>query len=158
MGRGDKGGTKDEFSGKLPVRYSPNGGGSAQRFWGAVASIDAWHLVFQRCEFTCDDAFDVLDKTHDSDKVSVYSDCPWPDAGDGYTHDFDEAAQRRLAAKLATFERARVVVRFGDHPLIRELYPESHWRWIRYPNRGQGNGAFGEVLLVNGAPVSAVTG
>jgi DNA adenine methylase len=43
-----------------------------------------------------------------------------------------------------------VVVRFGDHPLIRELYPESHWTWVRQTSRAQSNDDVREVLLLNG--------
>lgn len=149
MSRGGNSGTRAEFRGKLSVRYSPDGGGSAQRFWGAVGGIQAWHRVLGRCEFTTDDAFDVLDKTHDSPKVGIYCDPPWPDAGDGYANAFSVTDQRRLARKLATFKVTRVVVRFGDHPLIRELYPTPHWTWHTYPSRTQHNGEFAEVLLVN---------
>ena len=146
---------RGEFAGKLPVRYSPNGGGSAQRFWSAVGGIETWHRVFGRCEFTTDDAFDVLEQTHDSPKVGIYSDAPWPDAGDGYAHAFTIDMQRRLAAKLATFREARVVVRFARHPLIEELYPRGKWTWLSYPSRGQDNGRFAEVLLLNGPSLAA---
>lgn len=149
MGRGGNSGTRGEFNGALPIRYSPNGGGSAQRFWGAVASMQDWHRILKRCEFTTDDAFEVLDKCHDDKKCGIYSDAPWPDAGDGYTHRFTVEHQRRLAKKLATFNESRVVVRFADHPLIRELYPATHWTWLTYPSRAQSNGEFAEVLLIN---------
>lgn len=154
MGRGGNSGTRGEFNGALPIRYSPNGGGSAQRFWGAVASLRDWHQILCRCEFTTDDAFDVLGKCHDSAKCGIYVDAPWPDAGDGYTHRFTIDHQRRLAKALAGFRTARVVVRFADHPLIRELYPESSWTWLTYPSRAQSNSEFDEVLLINGPSLS----
>lgn len=150
MGRGGNSGTRGEFAGALPIRYSPNGGGSAQRFWGAVASVDAWHRIIRRCEFTTDDAFDVLVKCHDSQKCGIYVDAPWPDAGDGYRHTFGTSQQVKLAKGLREFVSARVVVRFADHPQIRELYPEPHWTWLTYPSRAQTNGEFDEVLLING--------
>lgn len=150
MGRGGNSGTRGEFGGSLPIRFSPNGGGSGQRFHNWVASIPTWRRVLRACEFSTEDAFDLLDKTHDAARCSVYSDSPWPDAGDGYTNSFTDVDQRRLARKLATFKAARVVVRFADHPLIRELYPETHWTWLTYPSRAQTNGGFDEVLLLNG--------
>lgn len=149
MGRGGKSGRRGEFNGALPIRYSPTGGGSGQRFHGWVSSIPAWRRVFRRCEFTTDDAFDVLDKCHDSERCAIYSDSPWPDAGNGYVYPFTESHQRRLAKKLSGFRKTRVVVRFADHPLIRELYPSDHWTWLDYPSRSQTNDEFTEVLLIN---------
>lgn len=35
-----------------------------------------------------------------------------------------------------------------DHPLVRELYPESAWTWNRFDGRKQTNDAAPEVLLV----------
>lgn len=154
MGRGGSSGTRGEFGGALPIRYSPNGGGSAQRFHNWVASIPAWRRVLRLCEFSTDDAFDMLDKCHDSPRVAIYVDSPWPDAGDGYSHKFTVSDQRRLALKLATFKESRVVVRFADHPLIRSLYPESHWTWLTYPSRAQSGDDFNEVLLVNGPSIA----
>jgi hypothetical protein len=56
-----------------------------------------------------------------------------------------------LAGVLASFERARVVCRFYDHPLIRELYPrELGWVWRRFTGRKQSNAQAPEVLILNG--------
>jgi DNA adenine methylase len=42
------------------------------------------------------------------------------------------------------------VIRYYDHPLVRELYPEREWAW-HHPEGGrtQANKAAPEVLLVN---------
>lgn len=58
--------------------------------------------------------------------------------------------QARLAEALAKFARTRVVVRYGDHPLIRDLYPEPRWTWLEQRGRNQRNGEIAEVLIVNG--------
>jgi len=64
---------------------------------------------------------------------------------------------RRLADKLATFTTARVVCRFYDHPLVRELYPEQRWTWRHLAGgRKQTNGDAPEVLLLNGPSRVAV--
>lgn len=153
MSRGGKSGAKGEFNGALPVRYSPDGGGSAQRFHGWVASIPAWRRVFRRCEFTCEDAFDVLAKGHDSKRCGYYCDPPWVGAGLKYTHPFTVADHRRLAKQLGKFDQSRVVLRYGDEPLVRELYPSTEsggpWKWIRYDSRSQQNGDVAEVLILN---------
>ena len=155
MARGGIGGTKGEFGGALPVRFSPGGGGSGQRFHNWVASLPAWRRTLRRCEFVVADAFDVLAKCADDRKCGYYVDAPWPDAGDGYTHAFTPVHQRRLAKLLGGIRHARVVVRYGDHPLIRELYPADRWTWLTYPSRAQSNGIFNEVLIVNGPSYSA---
>lgn len=79
----------------------------------------------------------------------IYSDPPWPDAGEEYLWRFTEQDHRDLAAILNRFERIRIVVRYGDHPLIRELYtPEDGWSWIECETRNQGNNAVKEALIV----------
>lgn len=157
MGRGGSAGTRGEFNGSLPIRYSPNGGGSGQRFHNWTASMPAWRRILRRCEFTTDDALDMLAATHDSERCGIYCDAPWPDDGDGYRHTVDDGFQRKLAKRLGEFNQARVVVRYADHPLIRELYPDSpfDWKWIRYPSRSQHNGTVDEVLILNARAAEA---
>lgn len=150
MGRGGNSGTTSEFGGSLPIRYSPNGGGSAQRFSNWVASIPAWRRTLRKCEFSTDDALKMIAAGHDDTSVGYYVDAPWPDAGDGYAVRFSERNQRALAGMLALLSKSRIVVRFGDHPLIRQLYPRDRWQWIEFDNRAQSNGTFKEVLLVKG--------
>jgi DNA adenine methylase len=153
MGRSGQAGTPKEFSGGLPVRWDANGGDSAVRYRSAVASLRDWRRVLARVNFTCMDAFDFLAKCHDRPGHGIYCDPPWPDDGDEYTHRFDEAHHRRLAATLSAYREARVVCRFGDHSLVRELYPESAWRWATLDGRTSANKAKAEVLLtLNGAP------
>jgi DNA adenine methylase len=150
MGRGGKAGTDSEFSGGLSVRFNGNGGDSATRYHSAGSSLPAWRSVLRRANFTTLDCFEFLRKIKDEAGNGVYSDAPWPGAGDSYRHKFDEAKQRRLARMLGAYERARVVVRFGDHPLIRELYPEPKWTWRMLSGRNQANDGSSEVLLMNG--------
>lgn len=150
MGRGGNSGTPSEFGGSLPIRYSPNGGGSAQRFSNWVASIPAWRRTLRKCEFSTDDALKMIAAGHDEPSVGYYIDAPWPGAGDGYTVRFTERNQRSLAGMLQSLTKSRIVVRFGDHPLTRQLYPRDRWQWIEFDNRAQSNGTFKEVLLVKG--------
>lgn len=103
----------------------------------------------QRCNFVTLDVFEFLDKVKDADRHGLYLDPPFPDAGDAYKHKFTESQQRRLAERLAAFERCRVVCRFYDHPLIREIYPTERWTWQRAEGRDQANGAKPELLLIN---------
>jgi site-specific DNA-adenine methylase len=150
MGRSALAGTKGEFKGNLPVRWEPGGGDSNVRFRSAVASLDEWNVSLRRCNFTTLDFREFLKKCKDEPRHGIYSDSPFPGAGDDYRHSFVERDHRDLAEALSKFGRARVVCRFYDHPLIRELYPESAWTWRHLAGRTQANKKAPEVLLTNG--------
>lgn len=147
MGRNGTAGTKNELKAGISVRYNASGGDSVVRFRGAIDGLRDWRNILSRCQFCTDDIFDFLDKCHDKQGHGVYVDCPWPDDGKNYRGDFDEAKQRKLASRLECFDHARVVVRFGDHPLVRELYPVNRWNWIEVVRRTQANKDKAEGLL-----------
>ena len=150
MGRSGLAGTKDEFKGNLPIRWSAGGGDSAVRYRSAVQSLLAWRRVLQRCNFTCLDGFAFLAKAKDAAGHGLYVDAPWPDDGDGYKHRFTEADQVSLANVLHRFRHTRVVIRYADHPQIRALYGlDLHWQWHHLQGRTQSNGAKAEVLITN---------
>lgn len=154
MGQGAAAGKVTEFRGDLSVRWTSSGGDSAKRFASAAASLHAWGRSFSNWNFMVCNAFEFLPRIVDDASHGVYADPPWPDAGKEYKHRFTLQDQRNLARALSRFERARVVVRFGDHPLIRELYPEGEgpgkWTWLRHVTRSQQNTDVNEVLLING--------
>jgi site-specific DNA-adenine methylase len=152
MGRGGHAGKQREFEQSLSLRWTSSGGDSAVRFRSAIESLRDWHKALRNWSFTCVDAFEFIDKVHDADGHGLYVDAPWPDAGDDYRHTFTREQQVRLAEALARFTRTRVVVRYGDHPLIRELYPEPRWTWLEQTSRNQRNGETTEVLIVSGGP------
>lgn len=149
MSRGGRGGTDKEFFGGYSIRWQSTGGDSAVRFRSATEALAEWTLVMQKCTFTTFDIFEFLGKMigRDIAENGGYFDAPWPEDGDSYKHKFGEPQQRRLAKELAAFQKAKIVVRFGDHPLIRELYPESIWKWNVYESRTQANKPKREVLL-----------
>lgn len=150
MGRGGNAGTAKEFDGGLSMRFDGNGGDSATRYFSAANSLVAWRRrVLWRCTFTELDAFEFLTKVRDIDGNTIYSDAPWPGPGDGYKHRFGHDEQCRLAKVLASFNKARVVIRFGDHPTIRELYPSSIWTITEQTSRAQSNGDVQELLIVS---------
>ncbi|GMU38257.1 MAG: hypothetical protein AMXMBFR22_24480 [Phycisphaerae bacterium] len=150
MGRGGQAGTDREFDQSLSLRWTSSGGDSAVRFRSAVDSLRTWHEALRRWSFTCIDAFEFTHKVRDAEGHGLYVDAPWPDAGEGYRHGFTPEQQIRLADALNSFNRARVVVRYGDHPLIRELYAPPRWTRLTQQSRNQHNGAVSEVLIVNG--------
>lgn len=149
MTRSGTAGTPDELKGKLCLRWSATGGGSATRWQSAIDSLPFWAEEFQRCTFSTLDAFDFLAKCKDRPKHGIYCDPPFPGPGDKYAHRFDENQHRRLAARLSEFKACRVVMRFYDHPLVRELYAAPQWAWTHLEGRDQANQATPEVLIVN---------
>lgn len=151
MGRSAKAGTVDEFSGNLSTRWTSSGGDSNTRYRSAIQSIEAWQRVMQRCNFSVLDFRDFLVKCKDETKHGVYSDPPFPDATDSYKHNFTEKDHRDLADLHGRFQATRVVVRYYDHPLIRELYPTGRWTWHEFPGRKQSNAEAPEVLITRGS-------
>ncbi len=154
MGRSGNGGTDKEFTGKLPVRWTATGGDSCTRLRSAASSLREWYHVLRRANFVVQDCFEFLGNVKDHKGHAVYADPPFPDAGEAYSHKFTEKDQRRLAVKLADFQNCRVVCRFYDHALIRELYPTTLWAWHHYAGRKQSNATGPEVLLVRNGSVS----
>jgi DNA adenine methylase len=154
MGRNGKAGTRGEFTGGLSVRWEAGGGDSATRWRSAVEALRDWRKVVARCTFVVMDVFDVLAKVKDEPEHGLYLDPPFPDAGALYKHNFTGEQQRRLAADLLDFKRCRVVARFYDHPLVRELYPEPLWSWNHFKGRKSTNEAGPEVLLTRNLPAA----
>lgn len=149
MGRGGQAGTPGETKGNLPIRWNANGGGSNRRYRTAIEALDEWGKAFRRCEFVCMNAFDFLAKFQDKPEHGLFVDANWPGSGDEYTHKIDEKSQRRLAKVLDGFSQARIVVRYGEHPLVRELYSEDRWHWITMESRTQSNKRKPEFLICN---------
>ncbi len=153
MARSGLAGTDGEFRGSLPTRWNANGGGSNTRFRSIIASLDAWQKELARWEWECLDCFEMLGKIKDAPGKAIYADPPWPEQGDGYRHKFTENNQRRLARELSHYQHAKIVIRYGDHPLIRELYPAPRWHIIEHASRDQANQSVPEILIVNAANV-----
>jgi site-specific DNA-adenine methylase len=141
-------GTKKEFDSSFSIRWKDGGGDSATRFRNATKALEDFGEIFRRCTFSTEDCFVLFDRCHDLPKHGLYIDAPWPKDGDNYKFAFTEAHQRKLAARLSQFEHSRVVVRYGDCELIRELYPESEWKWNLLQGKTQVNKSKAEVLLV----------
>jgi DNA adenine methylase len=150
MGRGGYAGRAGELTQSLSIRWTASGGSSAKRWRSAIESLPAWSEVLSRWQFVCMDAFDVLAGLKPQERAGLYLDPPWVDLGDRYCHAFTEASHRRLAAELHRLSHYRIVLRYGDHPLIRELYPVERWRWIEATTLNQQGGDVDEVLIING--------
>ncbi len=155
MGPSAKSGKATEFNGYFAGRWTASGGDSATRFRSAIASLEQWHAALLSWNFTTLDALVFISKCKDEEGHAIYCDAPWPDKGDEYKHRVDDGYQSRLAHSLRTFKKARVVIRFNEHPLVHELYPEGEWTWLRHSTRNQANADVEEVLIVNGPLYSA---
>lgn len=152
MGRSGIAGTDAEFKGNLPIRWTSTGGDSNTRYRSAVKSLVAWSRIMRRCNFSTLDFRDFLAKCKDYAAHGIYCDAPFPEAGDSYRHKFTEQDHRQLAGRLATFTDALVLVRYHDHPLIRELYPAGEWHWTALEGRNAANNSTPEVLISNHIP------
>lgn len=160
MGRGGQAGTAGEFDGSLSVRFNAGGGGSAVRYRSFLRSLVPWCRAFRGCEFTTFDASDFIDRCWgkgakagdgDADGKGIYCDPPFPGPGDLYKFPALEADHRRWAKQLSRFKHARVVLRYYDHPLVREIYPEGPWTYVRRAGRDRtNNDEKPELLIING--------
>jgi site-specific DNA-adenine methylase len=146
IGRKGKGGTR-HIGGMPSVRRSGDGGTNASRLRAAANDLDEWKKHLERCEWEAMDFRDLLPKVADRVDCGVYCDPPWVDAGKNYLHPFVESDHRDLARELTRFENATLVVRYGDDPLIRELY--SGWTIIEASSRDQCNAVKNELWITN---------
>lgn len=149
MGRGGNMGKAGELTQGISFRWNANGGDSCRRFRSAVESLNWWCASFKNWNFVVLDCFDFLKQTNDGPGHGIYCDPPWVEVGKVYIHKFTEADHRKLALGLAEFHQTKVVVRYGDHPLIRELYPDHKWEIIEQNSKDQANGDVDELLMVN---------
>lgn len=157
MGRGGKCGTSGEERGDLPVRWNANGGASPKRWASSLESVrDLWGPICERCSFLCEDALEIVGKALEADRkrtlidvdqCGIYLDPPWVKAGGDYVHKFTVAQHRRLAELLTQFERTRIVLRYGDDELVRELYPSRIWTITRLDGTNQANVSVPELLI-----------
>jgi len=131
-----------------------------------VALIDTLRCItYEREDFR-----ETLKKVDDAEGVAVYADPPYlrsTRARGQYAHDWEDAgmvAKRlpgfdlsdshdELAASLAKFSKARIVVSYYDDPRLEELY--RGWSRIVLPTTkatSETRETADEVLLINGEP------
>ena len=152
QGCGGAAGQPNEFNGGISVRMDAGGGDSARRYTSATSSLIAWRRIFPRCSFLCRDAFDLLTTVKDQRDCGLYCDPPWGGGpGERYTHPFGEDQHRRLAKVLHRFQRTRVVIRYGVHPLIESLYQRDDWEWTIRNGRDRANQDKAEALIIRRA-------
>jgi site-specific DNA-adenine methylase len=148
IGRKGKGGTKNQ-GGMPSVRRTPTGGTNASRVRAAAEDLPAWAKHFERCEWESCCFRELLPKVADNETCGIYCDPPWVDAGKLYLYPFVERDHRDMRQLLGRFALTTVVVRYGDAPLIRELYAD--WHIIEAESRDQCNAVKGELWITNKA-------
>lgn len=146
LGRKGKGGTKGS-PGLPSVRRTAVGGTNASRVRSAADDLAAWARQFERCEWEQVCFRELLPKCADDETCGIYADPPWPGVGDKYLHPFTPQDHRDLESLLKRFTKTTVVVRYGESPMIRELY--SGWRIIEASSRTQTNAINGEIWITN---------
>lgn len=146
------------------ARYTPNGGHSGKRWRSVIDSIPAWHKRLLQVTILQKDAFDILQKIHDSTGTAIYIDPPYIEKDGEYIHDLNMEKQETLARLLSRFKCAQVVVSFYYHPELQRLYPDWYRMEIKVSkaiahqnNRGANKKSAVEVLLCN-HPIEARIG
>jgi hypothetical protein len=148
MSRAGDAGTDKEFSGTYSFRWDAGGGDSVKRFRSATEALLEFRASLQRCTFQTMNALNFITKCKDKHGHGIYCDPPFPGPGDAYKCKFDR--HREMSALLSEFKETRIVLRYYDTPLIRELHPESGgWKWHYFTGRDQtNNDTKPEVLIV----------
>lgn len=148
--RKGRGGTRNQGANDtISVRYGPGGGDNASRITKVAEELLLWSKELKRCSFIRKDFRELIPKIHDHSKGGIYADPPWVIAGKEYLHSFSENDHRDLAVCLSRFKQTTVVIRYGDEPLIRDIYQEPQWRWIDAEARTQSNAVKSEVWITN---------
>lgn len=156
IGRKGKGGTKHQ-GGMPSIRRTAGGGTNATRIRSAAADLEAWSQEFERCEFECDHFINVLRKCFDGPKNGIYADPPWIGAGRNYLHEFTMLDHVMLSVMLTRFKHSKIVIRYGDDPIIRQLYPESDgWTITEATSRTQANKTRGEIWINKNTEAASV--
>ncbi len=153
MGRSGDAGTTRELASGFSPRFNAGGGSSIVRFVSARESLAEFGEAIRATEISCLDAFEFLKKIGDHPLTGLYVDSPWPDASLQYVYDFAARDYERLQQALTAYANATVVVRYCDHPLIRQLYQtRDGWRFEQYVTRKQSNNSMNEVLIIRNSP------
>lgn len=156
LGRNGMAGTKKNRTG-FCARFTNKGGTGGVRFRNMVSCVPAFSRRLDRVEVLNRDGVEVLDAIDDAPDVAVYCDPPYVSKALVYEHDFVAADHERLAAALARFRSARIVVSYYPHPKLDALYPAGRWervekavtKNIRNTDKQAGAVKATELLLVN---------
>lgn len=87
MGRNGTAGTPASHKGTFCVRYTNRGGHAGRRWSGAVNSIPAWRRRLADVTIIRRDAFELIERIADEERVAIYCDPPYLVKGARYLHD-----------------------------------------------------------------------
>jgi len=122
--------------GSFARRNSASGGSGPMRWKSVGHSIPDWHERLRGVEIRQEDALKTIDALKDNPATVIYCDPPYvaeTRSGAEYLHDFTDADHERLAASLARFKAARVVVSYYRSDVTDRLY--AGWRRTDWPMR-----------------------
>ena len=142
LGRKGSLGSSGEDKISLSFRRTAEGGANASRIESAAEDIERWGQLFKRLDLTSEDFRKTLEKAHDKPTCAIYCDPPFFEVGK-YKHGFTEQDHKDLQSALSRFEHSPIVVRYGDHDFIRDLY--AGWDYQDAESRNQSNKMKGEV-------------
>ncbi len=157
---------------QMAVRWTKGGGSPTVRWTNAVDSIPAWHRRLQNVVILQRVAFRIFDRFEDVEGTAIYCDPPYiaesrtamtKSKGSSYLHEFDHSNGMfgndhiRLAEVLKRYKKARVVLSYYDHSIIRDLYKD--WIFIKRSRQKHLHSQSGrgfkpkvapEIIIVNG--------
>ncbi len=146
LGRKGTGGT-DAVGNSVSVRMDAKGGSNAGRLKTVAKELRLFAEHFRNCEWLSLPYEQVLEKVKDVSGSGVYCDPPWVSTGQLYTHKFQIADHYELHKRVSKFKHAKVVMRYDDCELIRDLYRD--WKISDDVSRDQHNQFKPEILITN---------
>lgn len=142
------GGEEKEGEGSLAMRWTASGGSSIARWNSAVDGLPKWAEILRtRCECTCLDWREFIEKWNDRKGHAIYLDPPWIEGGEKYVHKFTTKDHTDLAIWAGSLKETAIVLRHSDHPLYREMYQDTGWEWVQVNAKNQAGNSTGEVLI-----------
>jgi DNA adenine methylase len=129
LGRNGTAGTM-KYNTNFCARFSTKGGSGGVRFASVLESLPWLMDRMRRVDVLNRDAFEVIDNIQDQAGTAIYVDPPYVKKSFKYEHDFAPADHERLAAALARFKQARVVVSYYPDPMLDALYHSARWECL----------------------------
>ncbi len=149
IGRKGRGGLQLN-GGSMSTRWTASGGSNASRLQSVIKDLPLWAEQLARCEWKSLCFRELLPMVKDNEKCGIYCDPPWVGVGKCFVHPFTEEDHVDLADLLRPFLHTTIVLRYGDDPLIRELYRD--WEIIEASSRTRMNKLTPEIWLRNRRP------
>jgi len=147
IGRKGKGGTRHQ-GGMPSIRRTAGGGTNASRITSAADDLHEWADHFKRCEWESRCFREVLPDVADRVDCGLYLDPPWVKAGRNYLHSFAEQDHRDLAQMLKRFMNTKIVLRYDDCELVRELYgADQLWKITEASSISQARTVINELWI-----------